>query len=121
VAHSEKDHARGCQHDDGFGSALAVDGNTLLIGDAKADSGRGVVLCFTQGRQRGWRQTGSFTAPERHADDGFGSSIVVADGRAYITPACAASVRWSSRGGMASCTSSAIPGAPGPPRRRSLQ
>ena len=30
-------------NDDGFGSAIAVDGNTLLIGDAKADSGSGVA------------------------------------------------------------------------------
>jgi len=71
-------------NDDGFGSAIAVDGNILLIGDAKADSESGVVYVFTRDGTGGWRQTGSFTAPERHAGDAFGSSIVLANGRAYI-------------------------------------
>jgi len=71
-------------NDDGFGSAIAVDGNTLLIGDAKADSGGGVVYVFTRDGGGGWRQTGSFTAPERHAGDAFGSSILMANGRAYV-------------------------------------
>jgi choice-of-anchor B domain-containing protein len=70
--------------DDGFGSAIAVDGNTLLIGDAKADSESGVVYVFTRDGTAGWRQTGSFTAPERHAGDAFGSGIVVTNGRAYV-------------------------------------
>ena len=42
---------------DGFGSAVAVDGNTLLIGDAKADSESGVVYVFTRDGAAGWRQT----------------------------------------------------------------
>ena len=74
-------------NDDGFGSAIAVDGNTLLIGDAKADSASGVVYVFTRDAGAGgggWRQTGSFTAPERHAGSAFGSSIHVANGRAYV-------------------------------------
>ena len=71
-------------NDDGFGSAIAVDGNTLLIGDAKADSESGAVYVFTREGTGDWRQTGSFTAPERHAGDAFGSGIVVANGRAYI-------------------------------------
>ena len=71
-------------NDDGFGSAIAVDGNTLLIGDAKADSESGVVYVFARDGTGGWRQTGSFTAPARHAGDAFGSGIVLANGRAYI-------------------------------------
>ena len=71
-------------NDDGFGSAIAVDGNTLLIGNAKADSGMGVVFVFTRDGTGAWRQTGSFTAPQRYTGDAFGSGITLANGRAYI-------------------------------------
>src|SRR5688572_27007823 len=38
----------GATNGDGFGSAIAIDGTTLLIGSAKADSGRGVEYVFTR-------------------------------------------------------------------------
>lgn len=69
---------------DGFGAALAVDGNTLLVGSSKADSGRGAVFVFTRAASE-WRPSGRITAPTRQSDDGFGSAILVAGDRAYIS------------------------------------
>ena len=74
-------------NDDGFGSAIAIDGNTLLVGQAKADSESGVVVVFTRDGTGGgaWRETGTLKAPERHAGDAFGAAIVLSGGRAYIS------------------------------------
>ncbi len=70
---------------DGFGSAIAVDGNTLLVGQTKADSESGEVVVFTRDGSGSWRETGSLKAPERHPGDAFGATIVVSGGRAYIS------------------------------------
>ena len=71
---------------DGFGSALSVDGNLLLVGSAKADSGRGVVYVFTRAGTGDWRESGRITAPgERKKEDGFGSAILVSGDRAFIS------------------------------------
>ena len=70
---------------DGFGSALAIDGNTLFVGSAKADSGRGAVYVFTREGATGWRERGRITAEDRKAADAFGSTILVAGDRAFIS------------------------------------
>ena len=70
---------------DGFGSALAIDGNTLFVGSAKADSGRGAVYVFTREGATGWRERGRITAADRNAGDAFGSTILVAGDRAFIS------------------------------------
>lgn len=70
---------------DGFGSALAIDGNTLFVGSAKADSGRGAVYVFTREGATGWRESGRITADDRKAADAFGSTILVAGDRAFIS------------------------------------
>ena len=70
---------------DGFGSALATAGDMLLVGDAKADSESGVVYVFTRNATGAWRQTGTIMPRERHPADAFGSSIVLAGDRAYIS------------------------------------
>jgi choice-of-anchor B domain-containing protein len=70
---------------DGFGSAIAIDGNTMLVGQAKADSESGVVYVLTRDGSGSWRETGSIKAPDRHPGDAFGAGIVIADGRAYIS------------------------------------
>ena len=76
----------GATNGDGFGSAIAADGNTLLIGASKPDSESGVMYVFTRAGSGGqWREAGTLKAPERHAGDAFGSGIVVADGRAYVS------------------------------------
>jgi choice-of-anchor B domain-containing protein len=75
----------GATNGDGFGSAIAVDGTTLLVGSAKADSGRGAVYLFARDSSGGWRERGRITAPgERAAGDGFGSAVLVSGDRAYI-------------------------------------
>jgi len=40
---------------DGFGSAVAIDGNTMLIGQSKADSQTGIVHVFTRAGSGAWR------------------------------------------------------------------
>ncbi|HXO86252.1 MAG TPA: choice-of-anchor B family protein, partial [Gemmatimonadales bacterium] len=77
----------GAANGDGFGSALAIDGNTLLVGSAKADSGRGAVYLFTREVNGGWRESGRVLATERKTDDAFGSTILVSGDRAYIATA----------------------------------
>ena len=69
---------------DGFGSAIAIDGNTLLVGSEKADSGVGAVYLFTR-NATGWRETGRLTPQGGQAGDGFGAGIVVAGDRAYVS------------------------------------
>jgi choice-of-anchor B domain-containing protein len=75
----------GATNGDGFGAAIALDGNMLFVGSSKADSQRGVVYTFTRDAAGTWREAGTLTAPERAVDDGFGSYIVVAGNRAYIS------------------------------------
>jgi choice-of-anchor B domain-containing protein len=70
---------------DGFGSALAVDGNTLLVGSEKADSGSGVVYVFTRDGAGAWRESGSLKPAERHAGDAFGAGIAISGDRAYVS------------------------------------
>jgi len=75
----------GATNGDGFGSAIAVDGTTLLVGSAKADSGRGAVYLFARDATGAWRERGRITAPGgRTTQDGFGSAILVSGDRAYI-------------------------------------
>ncbi len=60
---------------DGFGSAIALDGQSLLIGAVRADSGRGRVGIFRkQGNQ--WRQTGRLTPAAGTEKIGFGGAVV---------------------------------------------
>jgi len=83
---SRKLSAPAAANGDGFGSAIGIDGNTLLIGSAKADSGRGVVYMFTRDASGGWRESGRITAPgDRTTDDGFGSALLVSGDRAFVS------------------------------------
>ena len=86
---------------DGFGSAIAIDGNIMLVGQAKADSNSGVVVVFTRDASGAWRESGSLKAPERRAGEAFGSGIVLSGGRAYISTGISGfgSMVFSSRGG----------------------
>ena len=72
---------------DGFGSALAIDGNDLLVGSSKADSGSGAVYLYTRDPATGWREHGRLTAADRKAGDDFGTNIVLAGDRLYIATA----------------------------------
>ena len=74
----------GATNGDGFGSAIAIDGNTLLVGSTKADSGRGAVYLFTREAAGGWRESRRLTAPQGKANDGFGANLVLSGDRAFI-------------------------------------
>lgn len=62
---------------DGFGSALAVDGNVLVVGAAKRDSSEGAAYVFEQ-RGQAWTQTARLSAPDGSIGDAFGTAVAVA-------------------------------------------
>ena len=70
---------------DGFGSAIAIDGNTMLVGDAQADSASGVVYVFTRDATGAWRESGTIKPAQRRPEDAFGSGIVLSGDRAYVS------------------------------------
>ena len=74
----------GATNGDGFGSAIALDGNTLLVGSEKADSGVGAVYVFTRDAT-GWKETGRLAPKDGQPGDGFGSSVLLAGDRAYVS------------------------------------
>jgi hypothetical protein len=70
--------------DDRFGSAVHVDGNTLVVGAPRVDSGTsndpGAVYVFTRDpleTNNPWTQQQKLTAGDAAADDRFGSSVHV--------------------------------------------
>src|SRR5437660_754058 len=78
-------YGSGAANGDGFGSAIAVDGNTMLVGDAKADSESGVVLVFTRDAGGAWHESGAIKPRERHPADAFGAGVVLSGDRAYVS------------------------------------
>ncbi|HWC72370.1 MAG TPA: choice-of-anchor B family protein [Gemmatimonadales bacterium] len=81
---SKKLTRSGATNGDGFGVAVAVDGNTLLVGSQKADSEVGAVYVFTRDAS-GWKEAGRLTPKNGQAGDGFGSSILLVGDRAYVS------------------------------------
>src|SRR5258708_2873123 len=75
----------GASNGDGFGSALAIDGNTMLVGDAKADSESGVVYVFTRDANGAWHESGTIKPRERHPADAFGAGVGLSGDRAYVS------------------------------------
>ena len=74
----------GATNGDGFGSAVAVEGNTLLVGSEKADSEAGAVYVFTRDAG-GWKESGRLTPKDGQPGDGFGASILLAGDHAYVS------------------------------------
>jgi hypothetical protein len=75
------------QANDQFGQAVALDGDTLLVGATRADVGGGV----DQGKVYVWQRSGalwSLTAtllhPEARAEDGFGIALALAGDVAVV-------------------------------------
>nr|AHN97873.1 hypothetical protein [uncultured bacterium lac127] len=64
---------------DGFGSALAGEGNLLLVG-APGAAGGGAVYLFEQGSDGRWAQRARLTAPGGAEGDRLGSSVALRGG-----------------------------------------
>ncbi len=73
---------------DGFGSTLATDGTTLLIGQVDmptgADSARGAVHVYRRGAAGKWEHSGTIRAATRLARAGFSTSMTMAGDHVYI-------------------------------------
>ena len=60
--------------DDWFGTAVAISGNTIVVGAPNKDSATGRVYVFTR-IDHAWRQTAEFTGSGNGPNSGFGSSV----------------------------------------------
>ncbi|WP_395683755.1 hypothetical protein [Dokdonella sp.] len=104
--------------DDGFGSSLALSGNTLVIGAPNADigieTGGGAVYVFDDGGGA-WAQHAKITAPVPAKLAGFGHSVAF-EGDAIVVGAVGANrgaaYVYSWLGGAATLRSSLIPANP---------
>ena len=86
------------QADAGFGDAVAILGNDLLIGqeDANRDgvNRAGAVQIFERSRFEGWREAGELKLPDPDPDEGnnfFGGALDIADGDQGVWAAVGAS------------------------------
>jgi choice-of-anchor B domain-containing protein len=68
--------APGATAADGFGQALAVDGNTLLVGVPTNEEARGLVHVF-QRTTTGWTHVGRIQPTERLARANFGAAVAI--------------------------------------------
>ena len=59
-----------------FGTAVAVDGSTAVVGAFGDDSGKGAVYVFTR-NGNAWPRAARLTAPNAANDDSFGRSVAV--------------------------------------------
>ncbi len=62
---------------DEFGSAIAVDGNTMLVGAAEHAEGRGGVFVFQRGDAGEWREVGVLVGSDVQPGDDFGGSVAL--------------------------------------------
>ncbi len=60
---------------DGFGTAMAVDGNTLIVGAPGKDEGRGAVYLFHREQSGNWSQAGVLSAGDGVAGDSLGAAL----------------------------------------------
>ncbi|HEX9755042.1 MAG TPA: choice-of-anchor B family protein [Gemmatimonadales bacterium] len=67
---------------DGFGSALAVDGDLLVVGAPRNGSG-GAVYVFER-RASGWEQTARLSGPSEAAGDEFGAAVAIKAGTLLV-------------------------------------
>jgi choice-of-anchor B domain-containing protein len=68
---------------DFFGSAIAIDGNLMLVSAAQKDSARGAVYAFrNDGGQ--WKETGKIVRPGTLRNTRFGAALALHQGRALI-------------------------------------
>ncbi|MCY3599641.1 MAG: choice-of-anchor B family protein [Gemmatimonadetes bacterium] len=69
---------------EGFGAALALDGETLLVGTRESGDAPPVVFAFARGGSGSWTAAGTLEAPSLQERSGFGASLAVRDGFALV-------------------------------------
>lgn len=62
---------------DGFGSALDLSGDRLIVGALRQNVGRGAAYVFEHRHGEGWVQTGALTADDHDPEDGFAASVAI--------------------------------------------
>jgi len=92
---------------DEFGFAVAIDGDTAVVGAPEAAGGLGAVYVFTRSGES-WSQTAKLTASVGTANDGLGSSVAI-DGETIVAGASGGqgSVYTFARSGAAARTETA--------------
>jgi hypothetical protein len=71
---------------DQFGTSVAMDGDTLVVGAPIKDSGAGAAYVYTRTANETWTQTSKLTASDRSNGDGFGASVAI-DGDTIVVGA----------------------------------
>jgi choice-of-anchor B domain-containing protein len=72
---------------DRFGRALALEGNTLLVGATSTAEGKGGAFVFTRDQAGAWREAAALTAPDGVEGDAFGRVVALAGDVALVTAA----------------------------------
>ena len=62
---------------DGFGHAISISGDDLLVGAARRHDGRGGAYVFKHRAGEGWVETAILTVDDVEQDDGFGLSVAM--------------------------------------------
>ena len=70
---------------DGFGGALAADGDLVLIGASTADGGRGAALLYRRDAQGEWSEAGRLAPGGAGEDAGFGGAVALDGGVAVVS------------------------------------
>jgi len=68
----------------GFGAAVAIAGDEILVGESRNAITPGAVWVFTRAGAGAWAQTGRILADDAEAADGFGAAIAVEAGTMLV-------------------------------------
>jgi choice-of-anchor B domain-containing protein len=69
---------------DGYGAAVALDGDYAFVGAPSTRENPGSVYVFGRAANGSWSQVDKLTGSESEANAGFGRSIIVSDSTAFI-------------------------------------
>ena len=72
---------------DRFGRALALDGNTLLVGATSTADGKGGAFVFNRDGSGAWREVAALTPPDGVKGDAFGRVVALQGDVALVTAA----------------------------------
>ena len=72
--------ASNASSNDGFGSAIAVNGNWALVGANKQNDGKGAVYLLQRDNRGRWTESAHFAADDAQEGDGFGDVVALGDG-----------------------------------------